>query len=214
VLDRLVAVWNTRGPLGFLRFLASRAVGHRRDAIFAMEILPGQEALRWDGPGTLVCISRGNLDRELTPQLAAQLSRGEGAEYLAGLRHRDLMLAVVDGAGQILHHSFILFDTRTKVMLGEGADVPLFGHCVTRPEARGQRLYPRALQWGLAMLAQLGHRRAVINCDPDNRASIRGIEHAGFCRERDVSTWIIASCIGLQTGTDRNGRHIRRVYFG
>jgi hypothetical protein len=214
LLDRLVAVWRTRGLNGLVRFIASRMLSHRRDTIFEAKTGQSGDQIRWDGAGTIVCISRENRDRDLSPRLAEQLSRGEDAEYLDGLRGRDLLLAVVDDGGRILHHSYILFETRTKALLGESHDTPLFGHCVTRPEARGQHLYPMTLRYGLGVLAQRGHARAIINCDPSNQPSVRGIRRAGFRITREVSTWIIGSWLGLQTGIDIDGRRFRRAYLG
>ena len=214
LLDRLVTVWRARGFLGFLRFIGSRALGHRRDTIFEASTGQHDDHPQWEGAETIVCISRENLDRDLSPRIAEQLSQGEGAEYLVGLRGRDLLVAVVDESGDVLHHSFVLFDTRTKSLLNESIDIPLFGHCATRADARGRHLYPMALRYGLGVLSQRGHQRAVINCDPGNLASIKGIEHAGFHVAREVRTWLVGSCLGLQVGNHRTGERIFRVFFG
>jgi len=187
---------------------------HRCDTIFEAKTGQGGDQFRWDGVGTIVCISHENWDRDLSPRLAEQLSRGEDAEYLDGLRGRDLLLAVVDDGGRILHHTYILFETRTKALLGEDHNTPLFAHCVTRPEARGQHLYPKTLRYGLGVLAQRGHARVIINCDPSNEASLRGIRRAGFRNTREVTTWTIGSWLGLQTGTDIDGKRFRRAYLG
>jgi hypothetical protein len=214
VLKRADVVWRTRGARGFGRFVASRLFSHRRDIVFEADTVDDPAATAWTGPGTLLCVTRANADRLLTTPLIAQLAQGEGAEYVDGLHHDDMLLAVVDGAGNVLHHSYMLFRTRTKRLLGEGPDVPLFAHCATQAQARGQRIYPRVLRHGLAILARAGHRRAIINCEPSNRASVSGIEHAGFRRTRELRTWSLFSFVGVQVGRDREGRRILRLYWG
>jgi hypothetical protein len=214
MLDRLITVWRSRGPRGFFRFLRSRIFSYRRDLIFDTQIAEGGAPPRWDGAGAVIFISCENLDRDFNAQLAGQLAKGEGSEYVLGLHGRDLLVAVVDESGDVLHHSFILFDTRTKVLLNESMDIPLFAHCATRTDARGRHLYPMALRYGLGVLSQRGHRRAVINCDSSNLASIKGIEHAGFCVAREVRTWLVGSRLGLQVGHHRTGGRILRIFFG
>ena len=214
VLKRADVIWRTRGARGFGRFVAARLFSHRRDVVFEADTVDDPAATAWTGPGTMFCVTRENVDRMLTPGLVAQLAQGEGAEYVNGLYRDDMLFAVVDEAGRVLHHSYVLFRTRTKRLLGEGADVALFGHCATRVEARGQRIYPRVLRQGLAVLARAGRRRAVINCDPSNLASVRGIEHAGFRRARELRTWSLFSFVGVQLGRDREGRRILRLYWG
>jgi hypothetical protein len=212
LLDRVFAVWRTRGAWGFARFMSSRILQHRRDLVFDAETLAKKPT--WDAPGAMLYIDRNNCERALTPALLRQLSRGEGAQYIDGLRGKDLLFVVADDAGRVLHHSFVLFETRTKALLGESPETPLFAHCVTIPEARGQRLYPRTLHYGLSMLARQGHPRAVINCEPTNRSSIAGIEHAGFKLLRELETWVVASRFGMQKGRTCDGRRIARVYCG
>jgi hypothetical protein len=207
-----MAVWRTRGARGFAHFVALRLVQHRRDVVFEAET--SSEVPAWEGPGAMLFIDRTNRDHALDKPLERQLSAGEGRPYLDGLAGDDLLFAVTDAGHRIVHHSYVLFHTRTKAVLGESTQTPLFAHCVTAPDARGRHFYPRALRYGLAVLGQRGHRRAVINCDPVNRASIAGIERAGFRRVREIDTWIFASCFGVQKGTTAQGRTFRRLYFG
>lgn len=211
--SRLRAVWRTRGTRGFARFIGSRIFSHRRDIVFEAATVRGTDPAQWDRPVSIVCVCRENLTLALSPRLVEQLSRGEDAEYLEGLRGQDMLLAVLNDAGDILHHSFILFETRTKALLDEDFKTPLFAHCVTRPEARGRHLYPQVLRYGLRVLGEKGHSRAVINCDPSNHASIRGIERAGFRMSRELRTWSIASKLCLQTGRDRTGERLARIYL-
>jgi hypothetical protein len=213
-LRRMGAVWRTRGPSGFARFIGSRVLGHRRDLLFEADTARARDPGAWPGDERLIFVSRDNVAQALTPTLGAQLARGEGAEYLEGLRGRDLLFAVVDARGDVLHHSFVLFDTRTKALLGEEAQTPLFAHCVTRADARGRGLYQRTLQHGLVELARAGHARAIINCAPDNRASVAGIERAGFRLARVLDTWIVVSRLGVQRSRGADDASRLRVYLG
>src|SRR5205814_2154245 len=128
----------------------------------------------------LLCIEQENAATAITPKILEQIFAGEGAEYLPGLKKRDLLFCVLDDQGNFLHHSFVLFETRTKHLLDESAGTPLFAHCVTRADARGMHLFSAVLRQALAVLAKRGYRRAIVNCDPGNVASIAGIQRAGF----------------------------------
>jgi hypothetical protein len=52
--------------------------------------------------------------------------------------------------------------------------------CYTVPEYRGRGLYPKSLIGMMQKLREAGAKKAWIGVDPDNLASIRGIEKAGF----------------------------------
>lgn len=52
--------------------------------------------------------------------------------------------------------------------------------CFTLPEFRGRGIYPQLLSWVCGRLREAGTRRAWIAANERNRASIRGIEKAGF----------------------------------
>ena len=63
------------------------------------------------------------------------------------------------------------------------------------PAARGRGIAPRALRLGASWgLRELGLERVVAEADPDNAASIRAIEKAGFRREGargDKATFVL-----------------------
>ena len=213
VIQRVGSVWQSRGTTGLLRFLLSRIFTRRADVVFEADTEAYSVDVAWQGEGRLIWIHRENLAETLTPQLRAQIGAGEGADYLVGLKGRDMLFAVVDQNGRCLHHSFVLFETRTKVLLTESIDTPLFAHCVTVAEARGRKLYPRTLRSALGTLHRLGHSRAVINCAPDNTASVHGIRAAGFRHVRQISTWMLLTRIGWQVGCDVGGKPIRRFFL-
>ncbi|MGH8680027.1 MAG: GNAT family N-acetyltransferase, partial [Burkholderiales bacterium] len=79
----------------------------------------------------------------------------------------------------------------------EPSEVPMIGNCYTVPDARGRGLYARMLVTVSDDLAVDGHRRAIISCQPDNVASMRGIERAGFKRARHITSFIALSKLVL-----------------
>lgn len=181
-LSEWQAIRHGKAPAraALLRFedeLLFAADPRREGAIFADPML---EMLRADWP----VVTR------LPAAVQQRLFAGSGgAAHHDGLRRGDILYAVRDTSGRLLHHSFVQFAVRSKILLGEPEAVPLIGRCATDPSARGQRLYPRTLRHIMAELAAAGHHRVVIYCDRDNEASIRGIRHAGFapvCRLRSV----------------------------
>jgi len=86
-----------------------------------------------------------------------------------------------------------MFDSYSKKILGEAKETPMIGNCYTLPEHRRQGLYARLLVTICARLAEMGHRRAIITCAPDNTASMRGIEKAGFTRVHSSKSLLIAA---------------------
>jgi hypothetical protein len=214
VVDRLHGVWTSRGALGFVRFMLSRLYTKRSDLVFEANTFIGADDREWIGIGKLLCIGKENLAEVLTPQVRQQVFSGEGADYLAGLEREDRLFLVLDGDGNCLHHSFVLFDTRTKRLLGEAVSVPLFAHCVTRADVRGKHLYPRVMRYALAVLATRGYTRAVVNCDPGNRASVAGIQRAGFRLVRTLQTQIFCSWAGWQEVREIDGKSTTRFFVG
>src|ERR1700674_1458977 len=137
VLRRLHGVWHERGAADLGRFILPKLYTHRRDLLFEVDAGAGTRDYPWNGIGKLLCIGKENVNTALTPQMLGQIFAGEGADYLPGLKNDDLLFCLRDDAGNFLHHSFVLFDTRTKHLLDETARTPLFAHCVTRVDARG-----------------------------------------------------------------------------
>lgn len=141
----------------------------------------------------------GRTFRRLLPEAAgAALLADEPWVKQAGLARGDLLYAVLDADGRLLHHSFVQHDAAALALLGEAPSVPLIGRCATMPAARGRRLYPRTLRHILSDLAAAGHRRVAIYCDRDNEASIRGILHAGFAPVADLRSLVIGERWALQ----------------
>jgi len=62
----------------------------------------------------------------------------------------------------------------------------LIGPCFTEPEFRGRSIYPRVLQYIVTTLRNEGFGPFYIHTSIDNKASIRGMEKAGF---RQLARW-------------------------
>ena len=212
VLKRLQSVWQARGAAGFGRFILSKLYTQRRDLLFEIRIETDGIDRQWNGIGKLLCVEKDNAPTAITPKMLEQIFAGEGADYLPGLNKQDLLFCVLDDSGNFLHHSFVLFDTRTKHLLGESDSTPLFAHCVTRADTRGMHLFSAVLAHALSILAKRGHNRAIVNCDPANAASIAAIQRAGFSLVRSLDTQILLSFVGRQAAAAR-GEQARTRFF-
>jgi hypothetical protein len=189
VLRRIRTVHSSRGLAGLCRFLGTRIFTRREDLLFDIH-LRSAAAPRLEPLDQVVRIGRTNLGSEATAPVEVQVFTGENAEYRDGLRKEDILFAHLDGESRVLTYAFVIFDSAYKRVLGEPVGVPMIGNCYTLPEKRGQRLYPRMLVTVCRALARDGHARAIISCEPDNIASIRGIERAGFARVTHVTSHI------------------------
>lgn len=145
-----------------------------------------------------------NLDAMLNPKLQAFLG-SEAKQNIQAVREGDLLFVVSNGT-EYLHCGYVFFKSRQARILGEPASLPLIGCCYTAPEARGKGLYRKALQAELAHLSQRGYKRAVIETDPDNLASRKGIEAAGFQERRYTRSWILLNTLVVQQVSDAAGK--------
>lgn len=206
LLQRLATEWRTRGPAGFIRFVALRLFQWRRDVLYASD--PARLAAAAAGwaevPGeTVVWVHRGNLGSADTAAVEAAVLGGANHAYREALCGADQLLAIVDKQGHVASYGFVLFESFYKQVLGEAADTPMIGNCFTDPQQRGRGYYPRLLRAACHRLADEGYRRVIITCAPDNLASVRGIEKAGFRRVRALSSLVVAArWIAWQRGVD------------
>jgi len=65
----------------------------------------------------------------------------------------------------------------------------LIGPCFTDPEYRGRGIYPHVLRHIASVLGARGYGPFYVHTSPDNAASIRGVEKAGFRRLGCWSGW-------------------------
>ena len=118
----------------------------------------------------------------MTPQLRAFLGGDAAEENLRGVRNGDHLFVVADQT-EYLHRGYIVFHTRQSRIIGDPYGLPLIAYCYTSPKARGRGLYQRALNAELSYLRTQGHKRALIETEPSNTKSRKGIG-AGFSRTR------------------------------
>lgn len=75
------------------------------------------------------------------------------------------------------------------LQLRPGPDEAYIWDCRTAPAERGRGLYPAALREARRLAWTEGARQLYIDCEPDNLASIKGIERAGFTAIRQISAY-------------------------
>ncbi|NOZ78907.1 MAG: GNAT family N-acetyltransferase [Acidobacteria bacterium] len=87
------------------------------------------------------------------------------------------------------------FSRKYRFLCDDGV---ILGPYWTRPELRGRGLYGRLLLHSIHRCPRRDHAAILITTHPDNRASQRGIEKAGFVRlgTYRITTW----CMGLVVG--------------
>jgi hypothetical protein len=84
-------------------------------------------------------------------------------------------------SGKIVHESWVSFDTLLPSQFGFDSRFPVIGYSHTLPTYRGRSIYPCVLNYILHDLRNRNiSNNAYILVSPENKASIRGIEKAGF----------------------------------
>lgn len=199
ICKRLATELRTRGIPGFARFIALRLMQRRADVLFEFD-LSHLAATDAEGPiDAIVVVNRGNFGSAATASVERDVLTGPNHEYVEELQGKGTLMAVIDGQGKVTSYAFVVFESFYKRILGESDDMPIISNCVTLPAYRGQGIYPRLLRATCRHLAAQGYRRAIITCAPDNIASVRGIEKAGFRRVKTLHSLIFfARWIAMQ----------------
>lgn len=210
-LQRILLALKARGPIRFIFFVLTRFVRRQSDLLF--EIDPRLHLSRRSDFGDhLLCI----VDKDQSPEtlgniIVQQLFCDENNQYRTNLCNRDRLFFVVNKESRVLHYSYVQYETRYKKILHESVDVPLISNCVTLPEARGQKLYPKTLIEICHSLAELGCQRVIITCHPDNIASINGIKRSGFVYIGQIESLLLLSRIALQYIKDKKNSFSLRI---
>jgi hypothetical protein len=209
VYIRTHSLWKARGTKGFLKFILSRLARITKDIVFEIDLkTQDREKNTLPSVGTLIVVDKEDLEQPWSKQTLQNILKGENEIYSEGLKHDDILLAVEGSDQETLHYSFVQFISRYKKVIGENNQTPMFVNCWTAPEARGRRLYPTVLSKGCEILGKKGYEKALITCHPDNIASIKGIEHAGFGKKRNITSLILLSRIVIQK---REGMQLPRI---
>jgi RimJ/RimL family protein N-acetyltransferase len=191
ILARLGKELRTRGGAGFLRFLALRLVQWRGDNLYEID-LRQLGAMPAPVPG-LILVDRYIYGSEATRAVEDAVLTESQCEYRDELRGDAMMFVVTGDKGQVASFGFVLFDSFYKRILGESRATPMICNCFTYAQYRGQGLYPQLIQGACHSLAAQGFERAIITCDPDNAASIRGIEKAGFTKVKTLYSLVLVT---------------------
>lgn len=211
---RLKGIWIERGPNGFFRFLLGRLIRRTEDLVFEKPLAHlDDQPEETDLNDRFFTIDRYCFDGHTERKILAQILVGENELYAQGLRENDYLFVATDTNGDVLHYSFVQFKSRYKTIIGEDQLVPMFTNCWTAPQARGQRLYPSTLSKGAAILKKAGHDRVVITCSPENVASVKGIERAGFVRKKHVFNILLLSRLIFQTVKPEGQSSYRRFSY-
>ncbi|MGH6689676.1 MAG: GNAT family N-acetyltransferase [Gammaproteobacteria bacterium] len=197
LVERIHGVYRSRGLTGLLRFLSTRIFRRSEDLLFERDLGASRTGAAPVRLHPVIRIGRENVGSARVAAIERQVLAGENEAYGAGLLRNDLLFAHLDDDGRVLTYAFVLFTTEYKRVLQEPSEVPMIGNCYTVPDARGRGLYARMLVTVSDDLAVDGHRRAIISCQPDNVASMRGIERAGFKRARHITSFIALSKLVL-----------------
>jgi hypothetical protein len=208
VISRLARLWKQRGAWATLRFAFTRMFRREIHWIYSIDAGRALAAIAWKPTERFRIVDARNLEAELNPALEEFLGGASAFENLCGVRKGDLLFLVTD-EGQYVHRGYSLRKTRQKKLLGEQEDTPMIAYCYTAPAARGRGLYQRALVAEADHLQGAGFPRVVIETDPSNIASQKGILAAGFKYEREVRVWILLNSLVVRVTRDRTGRHLQ-----
>ena len=193
ILARSLIEFRTRGAAGFVRFAATRLLQVRSDVLYEMN-LTGLDSTSTLVPGVpWVLVDRHSLGSATTRGVEADVLTPENHAYRAALMGQDQLLALTGVQGGVCCYGFVLFASFYKRVLGEADSVPMISNCFTVVARRGHGLYPQLLVVMCQHLARQGHDRAIITCAPDNMASVRGIEKAGFRRVKTLHSLILGA---------------------
>lgn len=209
---RLRRHWRQHGALSTLRFFASRILRQWRGLVFDANLDAPPPCTTWSEGDQLQFIGPDTLDAELTPQLRDFLGGEEAVEYLEGVRKGNWLFVVRNGS-EFLHCGYVLFNTRQTKIIGEMENPPLIAGCRTAPSARGRGLYRTALNAEMCYLRDRGYRRAVIETDPRNIPSRKGIEAAGFQLCREARVWILLNWLVIQKAVEPSGANWRLFFL-
>ncbi len=205
-IQRAQGVLQTRGWFGLVKFLCSRVVWFSEDLVFEKKLDGGAAAVP-EKPVPdyqMHLLKAGNLNAPENRWLVQSVLQGENRQYLQGLQKEDCMVAIVQNR-EVVHTSFVQFETSYKKLLNEANSAPLIGNCQTVQKHRGKGLYPFAIGHCCHEIACRGCQRILISCAPDNAPSVSGIRKAGFVKVRRVKTLVVLTFFYCQKVIPKNG---------
>jgi GNAT superfamily N-acetyltransferase len=211
IRQRLRREWQSKGAWRTFRFLCSRVFRCWNAVVYDADLELPRAPSEWGPDETLDELGPDEIEAAVTPALMTFLG-GDGPENLDGVRNGN-RLFLVSAGGVFLHCGYILFRTRQTKLIGEPSAPPVIACCFTSPAARGRGLYRKALNAELCFLRDRGYKRAVIETDPGNTPSRKGIEAAGFRLTRTVRSWILLNWLVLQRSVELSGSCWRVLFL-
>lgn len=203
LIKRIYNEFRTRGAIGFFNFLRTRVCQYREDVLFEMHLPINPSSSVHRKLDHLVLVQNENFGCKENETIEREVLTDQNFAYREALRGADLLFAATDESGHVSTYGFVLFNSFYKRILGESYQVPMIGNCFTFPQHRGRGLYARLLISISDYLSAQGYRRVIITCAPDNFASVRGIQKAGFSRVSTLRTLVVFSrWIASQTRVD------------
>jgi len=214
-LNRCYQVFNNRGIKGFIVFLWKRVIRCDRDVLFEYTYNSDdikEVNLKENDHYTVHIIDQKNIEDINYREVLETALSNENQVYKEGLFKKDVLFVVLKKS-ELVHTTFIQFESKYKVILGEEARVPLIGNCWTSEKCRGQGVYPYILKLACKRMIDSGFSRVVITCDPNNYASIAGIKKAGFYLDKSITSYIFINKLAMQIVVQNNKKAYQFKYL-
>ena len=203
-IKRIFNEIRTRGVIGFFNFARTRVWQYREDVLFEMPLPSCPSTSLHTNLDKLVLVQSDNFGSKETEIVEREVLTDHNFAYREALQADDLLYAATDEFGHVSAYGFVLFDSFYKRILGESNQVPMIGNCFTFPQNRSRGLYTSLLVSISDHLNSQGYCRVIITCAPDNLASVRGIQKAGFLKVSTLRSLVIFSrWIAIQTRVDK-----------
>lgn len=204
IIKRIVNEIQTRGLIGFFTFVRTRLWQYREDVLYEMHLPSCPSALPHTNLHNVVIVHRDNFGSKGTEIVEREVLTDHNFAYREALQGDDFLCAAIDDSGHVSAYGFVLFESFYKRILGESNEVPMIGNCFTFPQQRGHGFYASLLVSISDQLTFQGYHRVIITCAPDNFASVRGIQKAGFSKVGTLRSLVIFSrWIAIQSRVDK-----------
>jgi hypothetical protein len=160
------------------------------------------ERLRFTRIHALVFHSQAEVVADPVPYDLRVLDGKEKIHHPAILARKYYKAYAVSDRGKLVHVSLVFRHNLMARQLGF-RKVLTIGNCFTDEEYRGQGLYPAVLR---RIRADFPDRAFVVFVEPDNVASVRGLERAGFRRLYEFVMYrFFGICLHKRKVTSRMG---------
>lgn len=202
-IARLSEVWRSSGPRGAFRFLARSLVFKKWHTIVYRDEL-GLKRPESEFPESFTFTIHSPSAR--TPKsMRASIAKAGGREFLLSLSNED-SLWTISYQNRCVAWGAVSPQSKQARILRLPADAVLLGSGFVVPAFRNRGLHRKALNAVALWTARTLGRRAWLEVAPDNTASIRGIEAAGFSKVREVKMRVLLRSIIIE---DRCVRWVR-----